>query len=125
VWHGRTSYEPRGRFRAYLFTIADRRCKRDARSRWRAARATREPSGPLAPDTPLDELLVQERRERLYRTLRTLPAEQQRAILLRYAAGLEYDEIADVVKRPSATARSRVFLGLARLRKLMTHSGAP
>jgi len=124
VWHTRVSYEPRGKFRAYLFTIADRRCKKDARSRVRAARATHTPSEHApGPETPLDRLLICERDEQLERTLATLPSEQRQALLLRYAAGLDYDEIADVVARPSATVRSRVFLALARLRKLSDKSG--
>jgi RNA polymerase sigma-70 factor (ECF subfamily) len=126
VWHARASYEPRGKFRAYLFTIADRRCKKDARSRVRATRATSAASEyHTQPETPLESLLASERDAALERTLQTLPDEQRQALLLRYAAGLDYDEIADVVARPSATVRSRVFLALARLRKLANTSGAP
>jgi RNA polymerase sigma-70 factor (ECF subfamily) len=54
-----------------------------------------------------------------------LPDDQRRAILLRYAAELDYDEIAEIVERPEATVRSRVFLGVARLKKLVGNWGRP
>ncbi|HVZ34956.1 MAG TPA: sigma factor-like helix-turn-helix DNA-binding protein [Polyangiaceae bacterium] len=70
-------------------------------------------------------VLVQERQRRLYLHVSKLSSAEQRAISLRYAAGLDYEEIAAIVKRPAATVRSRVFSGLLKLRKLMPKQGEP
>jgi DNA-directed RNA polymerase specialized sigma24 family protein len=69
--------------------------------------------------TQLDALIAQERQRDLYRSVAKLSDEQQRALLLRFAGGLEYDEIAQIAKRPAATLRARVFLALRRLRRLV------
>jgi len=120
VWNLRGSYEARGHFRAYLFTIAERRCMNAQRSRRRAS-AREERAGHEERDpshTPLDELLASERQRKLYESVNKLAREQRRAILLHYAGGLDYEEIALVTERPAATIRTRVFQGLLRLRKL-------
>jgi len=44
-----------------------------------------------------------------------LPAEQREAIMLRYAEGLPYDEIARITSTALGTVASRVFRGLRRL----------
>jgi RNA polymerase sigma-70 factor, ECF subfamily len=117
LWNARAAYEPRGTFRSYIFTIADRRSRNVMRS---GARSRKVGSGSEAPleQTPLEELMSAERRARLERTLAKLPADQRSAILLRYGAGLEYEEIARITRRPCSTIRARVFAGLARLRRL-------
>ncbi|HEX9298379.1 MAG TPA: RNA polymerase sigma factor [Polyangiaceae bacterium] len=120
IWQARGSYEPRGRFRSYLFTIAHRRCFNELRHR----AGDDAPTADL-PETPVesnqfDELVAGERRRRVHAYMHKLPADQRRALLLRYVAELEYDEIAEIVARSEATVRTRVFLGLARLRKWMT-----
>jgi DNA-directed RNA polymerase specialized sigma24 family protein len=40
------------------------------------------------------------------------------ALLLRYVAGFDYDEMARFLDRSASTVRSRVFHGLLRLRRL-------
>jgi RNA polymerase sigma-70 factor (ECF subfamily) len=120
VWAELERYEPKGHFRAYLFTLAARRARNALRSHARAvhrghAAADLDPQD----ENQLDALLAQERERQLFELLEKLPEEQRDSLLLRYAAGLEYEEIARMVERPAATVRSRVFLGLKRLRALL------
>ena len=118
LWRARDRYEPRGRFRAYLFTLAERRCRSALQRAPAPARdlAQLDHEGAL-PGTQLEELLTRERRRRLFEKVARLPEPQRRAVLLRYTADLDYDEIAEVLGRSPETVRSRVFLGLRRLRK--------
>ncbi len=125
LWRSRQSYEPKGRFRSYLFAIAMSRCRNELR-RLRSKTITSDEVvqldiHPLA----LDAMVAAERSHRLYGLVNRLPPAQREAITLRFAAGLEYGEIAEVVKRPEATVRSRVFFGLNHLRKLMGKRGEP
>ena len=121
VWACRHSYEPRGRFQSYLFTIAYRRSRNALRA------GSRQSSGglfdPPAGHSPVDDVIAHEQRTRLDALLQKLSQEQRSAILLHYSAGLDYDEIARIVRRPSSTIRARVFSGLARLRRFMKSGG--
>lgn len=122
IWQLRRSYDPRGRFRAFLFTIAERRCRNQRRD----ARRAQTVDGDAAPGVEaeqLDGLLARERQRLLYERVALLSAEQREAILLHFAGGLDYAEIAEVARRPEATIRSRVFLGLKRLRTILRKQG--
>jgi RNA polymerase sigma-70 factor (ECF subfamily) len=126
LWSARDRYEAHGRFRAYLFTLAERRAQNALRTRGRALRrhdALGLEPAPTQPDQ-LEAVLAGERQRRLDALIARLPDEQQRALQLRYSAGLEYAEIAQIVARPEATVRTRVFQGLKRLRAFL-RGGAP
>jgi RNA polymerase sigma-70 factor (ECF subfamily) len=124
LWARRNDYEARGRFRAYLFTLVEKRALNVLRSgtRRRRKHEAARPETLPEPDQ-LDALLDRERQEQLYALVDELPGEQRRAIWLRYAGGLEYAEIAEIVARPEATVRTRVFLGLKRLRATLRERG--
>jgi RNA polymerase sigma-70 factor (ECF subfamily) len=126
LWATRASYEPRGRFRSYLFALAERRALNALRTSRRLTRKHSASHSEPCPDPDqLDALLARERQARLYAQVERLPGEQRRALLLRYAGGLEYGEIAALVARPEATVRTRVFLGLKRLRAFLHARGEP
>ena len=113
LWRRRKSYVEQGRFKPYLFHMAANRCKNLQRAvgRERAFVAVEEEREPPS------ERWLHERREGLQRGLDRLPEQQREAVLLRYSAELDYAEIASLLGTPEATARSRVFLGLSKLRK--------
>lgn len=126
VWAERGRYEAQGRFRAYLFTLAARRASNALRTHRRAVeRGQAAASVDVKDPTQLDALLARERERQLFDQLEKLPEEQRASLLLRYSAGLEYQEIARIMERPEATVRSRVFLGLKRLRTLMRGKELP
>lgn len=116
LWRTRARYEPRGKFLAYLFTIAQTRSMNAV---------TRRPHEvELAHDVPLpgqelEEVLRVERLRWLHQKLGLLPRQMQEAVLLRFSAGLDYAEMAEVLQRSQSTVRSRVFHGLMRLRSLL------
>jgi RNA polymerase sigma-70 factor (ECF subfamily) len=65
-----------------------------------------------------DRVLDHERSARLLSILDRLPPSQREALLLAFGGGLSMSEIAAAVGIPLGTAKSRVRLGLARLRDL-------
>jgi RNA polymerase sigma-70 factor (ECF subfamily) len=125
LWRSRDTYQPKGRFRAYLFRIASSRCKNELQRRRSNRVATNEEVQPAIDPLALDAMVAAERSRRLYDLVNRLPLPQREAVTLRFAAGLEYSEIAEVVRRSEATVRSRVFFGLNHLRRLMGKRGEP
>lgn len=116
LWRSRGRYQPRGKFRSYLFRIAQTRALNAV---------TRRPiEEPLPMEVPtesgdLDDLLRAERIRQVEKKLALLPDKLREALLLRFAAGLGFDEMAQILARPQATIRSRVFHGVLRLRELL------
>lgn len=114
LWRTRERYQPNGRFAVYLFTIAKNRC--------RNARRDRRPAVPLDAEAAvthpdqLQALLAAERQRRLDQAVHALPEKLREAVLLRFGQGLDYAQIAEILKCPQVTARSRVFLGIGKLR---------
>ena len=48
-----------------------------------------------------------------------LPREQREVILMKEFQGLKFHEISEILNVPLSTAKSRMYLGLKTLRKLM------
>ena len=124
VHRGARNYVPKGQFRSYLFTIAKNRCKNALRQ----VRARREELIEVEREEPsaksgLDAILVEERRRRLHLLVADLPEEQRTAIQLRFSAGLDYSEVAEVVGCPEPTARGRVHSGVIKLRARLAKRG--
>jgi RNA polymerase sigma-70 factor (ECF subfamily) len=59
--------------------------------------------------TPESNVLAQEIKEVVSHVIRRLPPELQQAILLRELNGFSYEDIAQVLKCPIGTVRSRIF----------------
>jgi RNA polymerase sigma-70 factor, ECF subfamily len=129
VWVGRRRYRPQGRFAVFLFRLARSRCLNRMRDDGRrpllhAAPAGDRPGGERegeGDERPgqLDVLLEQERARRVREALVHLTPKLREAVLLRFDQGLDYAEIAKVVRRSEVTTRSRVFHGLKKLRALL------
>lgn len=65
-------------------------------------------------------------REQLYAALEGLPEEQRRVLLLAYFGGFTQREIADALELPLGTVKTRVRLGMEKLRaELVDHVDVP
>ena len=119
LWNRPGSFDHRkGSLRGYVAMVARSR----AIDRWRAqaaqestaerfrVRLGREPEGSAAERTI--------ERAWLLSVLDRLPPSQREALLLAFGGGLTMSEIAAAVGVPLGTAKSRVRLGLAKLREL-------
>lgn len=117
LWRRRASYTGQGKFKSYLFRIATNRCSNARRKRGRETALLEGAELAVAESGSSEEPRVEQHRRRLQRLLDRLPEPQREAIALRYGAGLDYREIASLLGKTEPTVRSRVFLGLAKLRK--------
>lgn len=124
LWRNPRAFDPaRGSLRAYVLMLARSR----ALDRWRSRAAGESAQARLAGEahrcTPAGadgadlEALGRERRRRLASAVATLPPQQRDALLLTFWRGLTAREIAAGRDLPVGTAKSRVRLGLARMRE--------
>ena len=68
---------------------------------------------------PLQEVIVNEQRQRLTAALAELPDEQREAVLLHLQTGLKFREVAHVQGVSAKTAESRYRYGMDRLRSML------
>ena len=120
LWKQAARFDPeRGRARSWLLTIVHHRAIDVVRRRsGRAERALPEgPANLVATDGRPEEIAewVAEA-EAVRRAVGTLPDEQRRAVEMAYFDGLTYVEIAERVGVPLGTVKSRLRLGLEKLR---------
>jgi RNA polymerase sigma-70 factor, ECF subfamily len=111
----------RGSLRGYIAMVARSR----ALDRWRvqaaqesAAERFRAVLGREPDDSAAERTIERDRSARLLAVLDGLPPAQREALLLAFGRGLSMSEIAAAIGVPLGTAKSRVRLGLARLRDL-------
>lgn len=127
AWRGLGRYRERGRFKAWLFTIAHRLCLDDAeREGRRRADSLDDPQGmdeTLAERTPGREpgperlAASATAQKRIEAALAGLPEEQRQVFLMRERGGLSFAEIADALDCPLSTALARMRYAVTKLRK--------
>ncbi|MEE8584458.1 MAG: sigma-70 family RNA polymerase sigma factor, partial [Acidobacteriota bacterium] len=112
------------RFSSWLYKIALNECRmRFRRGKSRLVvpydeQAELELERSQAPD-PERQVQERERAEILRRAFQELPEEQRAVIVMKEYQGLKFHEIAEVLDTPVSTVKSRMYLGLKTLRKLM------
>ena len=122
VWQSAGSFQPNGNFSAWLIGIARHRAIDATRSRRHRARAREElldderVAGGSAGDGGADVLML---RAVVRAALAELPASQRQAIELGYYGGLTHTEIAAQLGEPVGTVKSRMRMGLSKLRELL------
>lgn len=116
-----------GRPRAWILMIARSRALDRLRSQ--GARARREDAVYRADPTSAAEpvgtaaLESHERRRSVRSALETLPPEQRQALELAFFEGLTHTQIAERLATPLGTVKSRILLGMGKLRQsLATYS---
>jgi len=110
------SWRGEGSIRSWLFGIARRKCARHLENRT-AGRAKLEllRDEPPAPD-PADTASERQLAERARKALAEIRPSEREALILRYAGGLSFREVAAACGIDEAAARKRVSRAHARLR---------
>jgi len=120
LWkHPRRYDSSRSSLRGWLLVLARSRAldvlRADRSRRVREEGVERERPTVHEP-VPLQDLEQREAERRLQRALGTLPDEQRRCIELAFFAGLSHSQIAARLQQPLGTVKSRIQLGMAKLR---------
>ena len=130
VWRQAARYDPaRGSVAAWLLTMA--RTRAIDRLRTRMARPD-QGSSAWSDDVwadratpsidPADALTAERDAERVREALRELPLTQRLAIELAYFEGLTQSQIAERLEQPLGTVKTRIRLGLLKLRDALSGS---
>ncbi len=127
LWRRPDLYDvSRGRFLTWLLSVARNRAIDERRSRGRRFRFETPPSTGteevlevVADTEERDVAVVGEERVVVQRALATLPPEQRLAIELAYFGGYTQQEIAQGLRQPLGTVKTRIRLGLQKLRTVL------
>ena len=120
----------RGQFVSWLVSVARHRAIDEHRSLQRRQRYENAAgvNGDVAPPSttgidPILAALLSEDRAEVRRALAGLPDEQRRTSELAYFGGLTQREIAEALKQPLGTVKTRIRLGMNKLRMALTNGG--
>lgn len=125
VWRRASSYHSqRGKVTSWLFSIAHHRTIDELRRRRRdqthvrhGVDLTNKPSD--GADDPVAYATAQYERSQLKDALHTLRVEQREVVVLAYFGGLTHSEIAKHLDQPLGTVKTRMRLGLRKLREAL------
>lgn len=113
----------RGRFVTWLLSVARNKAIDERRSRGRRFRHENPPGfmteEPAGAENPVDSALMADDRVVIQKALAHLPAEQRLAIQLAYFGGFTQQEIAAGLNQPLGTIKTRIRLGLQKLRAVL------
>ena len=125
IWRQADRYDPsRGTPPAWIFTVARSRAIDRLRARHRREDRTISFDDPGANLDPLDEeaspdqvASFRQTRDAVREAMKALSAVQREAVELAFFKGLTHVEIAERLKQPLGTVKTRIRQGLIRLRK--------
>lgn len=120
VWRRAASFDPaRGSAAAWVMTMAHRRAvdrvRREHASTEREQRAA-PPDPPARHDPVAEEVEIRLEHEQVRRCLSALTELQEQSVRLAFYGGYTYGEVAEVLKVPLGTVKTRLRDGLIRLR---------
>lgn len=122
VWQRAATFdETRGRPFTWLVTLARSRAidrLRSSGARERTANAAAQDAPEQLGDAAADAVRS-EQSELVRRALDAIPEEQRRTLLLAYFEGLTQSEIAERLKQPLGTVKTRMRAGMSKLRELL------
>ena len=125
VWRSADRYLPeRAKASTWILTLVHRRAV-DLVRREERRRGERLEDAPesVALSTVEGEATLGYQRRVVQEALKGLPADQREALELAYYGGLTQSELAERLGQPLGTIKSRMFMGLARLRDLLAQAG--
>jgi len=125
VWTGAAGFDGRSRPSTWIFGIAYHKALKALARQDRHKAETDEVDGeePTTGEGPEGLLVRRETADVLERALRALPLEQRTVVELTYYHGFAYQEIADIMRCPVNTVKTRMFHARRRLKELLPELG--
>lgn len=125
VWRDARRFDAeRGSAVAWLLTIARSRAidRLRASARGRTTMTSLDAASFVADPGPgpEGESIESERRARILGAMAQLPIEQREAIRIAYFSGMSHSEIAEALGQPLGTVKTRIRLGMMRLRDILS-----
>lgn len=127
VWRQACNYDPqRGRVDTWLFMLLrsralDRLRRLKQVERVVIASQDRTVQASLQTNDPAENILIAERRQQVQSALSQLPNAQRQVLELVYYQGLTQAEIATQIGQPLGTIKTRIRLGLVKLRQTLSY----
>lgn len=115
------SFRQDAQFRTWLFRIAINQCYNFLKSRKKFGEPVDCDEVALVgeEDSPEEELVSRDERQRVYAALKKLPPKQQAVLTLKLEQGLSYQEISEVLGGTSGAARVNYCQALKNLKKYL------
>ena len=113
-----SSFRRKSEFRTWIFRITINLCKNYFRSNPEKREVQLEGLPLAQPETPLTQLLEEERKMRVKAMLDRLPEKQRLTIILRVYQELSYKEIAKLINCAEGTVKANIFHALNKLRSM-------
>ena len=130
LWRAPEAFDPaRGAFRTFFLSLVHHRAvdtvRREERIRARQQRASNlEPAADEDPaEGVADAAEVAERRVEVRAALETLPPEQRQVLEMAYFDGLTQVQIADRLRIPLGTVKTRTLAAMRKLRRVLDRPG--
>ena len=128
IWRQPASFDPqRGRFISWVSSVARNRALDEQRRLTRRRRAEDQDEDPVLRlpaegrgDDPAREAVLADERRRVREAMGDLPEAQRTVLELAYFGGLTQTEIAERTGDPLGTIKTRVRLGMRKLREALT-----
>jgi RNA polymerase sigma-70 factor (ECF subfamily) len=110
-------------FRTWVYSVTTKVCAAELRrtSRTAARTAQLDEASPGA-DDPVHMAVKRDEQEQALSMVARLPENYRVAVVLRHVMGCSYPELAEILDVPLGTAKTRVFMGMQRIRR-MTKEG--
>lgn len=117
IYRDRERYRPGGRFPHYLRRVVLNQCRVQAR---RVRIASRVPADvAVSPTQPDEHILADERRRLVEAEVRKLSEKLRDVVVLRYAGEHSLEEVAQILRLPLGTVKSRLFAAMSALGRAM------
>jgi RNA polymerase sigma-70 factor (ECF subfamily) len=125
VWRTADRYLPeRAKASTWILTLVHRRAvDLVRRENVRRSEPLEQAPEPIASSTVESEATLGYQRRVVQEALKGLPPEQREALELAYYGGMTQSELAERLGQPLGTIKSRMFMGLSRLRDLLAQAG--
>ena len=125
VWDKADQYRSeKGKVSTWLFTIArnlaiDALRKKSRTREWVPDHDLDQVADRSEGKNPLSEYIQDERRRLILEALKDIPQDQRTAVYLAYYDGLSHRQIAQTLDQPLGTVKTRIQLGLYKLRQAL------
>lgn len=111
-----------GNFKSYLTTIAYRLALKESKKNKRIQDLSDSDFEYDSP-TPLEEMILKERNRILFKTINSLDESHRDILVLRFYGEHSYKEIAEIIKLPVGTVKSRIFYAVKTCQQIFEEKG--